>query len=310
MIKKTRTGLGSGMEEMSRGINELYRDNTMNTNLEQETNVNIGLPLQISIDKITINPDQPRKNFNTTGLTKLADSIKNKGIIQPLVVRFNEEKNNYQLIAGHRRLMAAKQAGLKEVPTIIYEVPDDSRQRLELAMIENLFRNDLNPIEEAEAFYRLKEEFGQDVLEIAKLFGKDRSTIINCIRLLDLPDVIKDDIRNEIITSGHGRAILSITDKNNMLDARNIIVNKNLTVREAENLAKKINNKNRPKNQKNNIDDKENEYLNDFCKNLSNRLGGLSVNIINSVKNKKIEIYYNNNEEIENIMKILGVSVS
>jgi ParB family chromosome partitioning protein len=303
MSKKSRTGLGSGLEEMSRGINELYGD--------QSSNEHIGQPLLISIDKITQNPDQPRKYFNPMGLTKMADSIKAKGIIQPLVVRANEDKNNYQLIAGNRRLLAAKQAGLKEVPVIIIDLPDDSRQRLELAMMENIFRDDLNPIEEAEGFLRLKDEFGQDVLEIAKLFGKDRTTITNYIRLLDLPDPIKEDIKTGSLTASHGRALLSVADKNQMLEARNIIIEKNLTVHETENLAKKFNEKSKPKNSKVNTENEnEKEYYNSLCYQISNKLGGLTVSINNKGKNKKIEIFYSDNKEIENIINILGITVS
>jgi ParB family chromosome partitioning protein len=316
MTKKSRTGLGSGLDDMTRGIEKLYEGQTVIFNPEDENKEPIGHPLLISIDKITQNPDQPRKYFNTIELTKLSDSIKAKGIIEPLVVRINKDNNNYQLVVGHRRLLAAKQAGLKEVPVIISDMPDDPKERLEVALMENIIRENLNPIEEAEGFYRLEKEIGQNVLAIAKLFGKDRSTIVNSIRLLDLPEEIKENIKTGQLSAGHGRAILSVKNPNDMLEVRNIILNKTLTVRETELLVKRYNKKLSQPQQNNdsnnddlNKDNISNDYYNSLCSQISNKLGGLNVNINNTTKIKKIEIYYNNNEDIEKIMNILGIIV-
>jgi ParB family chromosome partitioning protein len=260
----------------------------------------IGRPLMVAVNKITLNPEQPRKNFIKTEITKLADSIKLKGIIEPLVVRINENLDTYQLIAGQRRLMAAKEAGIKEVPVVIINIKDDPKQRLELAMLENIIRNNLNPIEEAEGYSRLENEFKHNILDIAKLFGKDRSTIINSIRLLNLPEVIKDDIRYGRMTAGHGRAILSISDPKNIIEIRSLIISKSLSVRETENLVKKLNKKIKI------LDTSNKAFYESLELSISERLGGLKVFIKYKGDNKRIDIYLNNDNDINNLYNILN----
>ncbi|MDR1084878.1 MAG: ParB/RepB/Spo0J family partition protein [Deltaproteobacteria bacterium] len=306
-MTKKKGGLGSSAVEKFGlgGIDTLYGDAATAGKTESEASKTAnGLPLMVSIEKISVNPDQPRKYFNSNEMNKLSDSVRAKGIIEPLVVR-PLQNDTYQLLVGHRRLLASKQAGFKEVPVIFKDIPDDSRQRLEIAMLENIFRENLNPIEEAEGFYRLEKEIGQDVLEIARLFGKDRSTISNSIRLLELPEEIKDDIRTGILSAGHGKAILSIQDQTDRLTARNFIVEKSLSVRNTENLAKKLNNKNKPANLK---DDPDKELLENLSSSFSKGLG-LQVVFKSLGKKKKMEIYYNKIEDIEIIMNKLGVSI-
>jgi ParB family chromosome partitioning protein len=268
-------------------------------NLSSNGNNMIKKTLLVSIDMITLNPDQPRKQFDKNEITKLADSIKNKGIIQPLIVRNNDKSDNYQLIAGQRRLMAAKEAGINEVPVVICNISNDPRERLELAMVENISRENLNSIEEAEAYSRLEKEFGQNILTIAKLLGKDRSTITNSIRLLDLPERIKDDIRYGRMTAGHGRAILSLEEHKDMAEARSQILSQALSVRETENLVKRLNNLNKTKNKKINVNK---AYYESLESNFSENLGGLKVSIKYHGLNKKIEIYYNTNDDLNNII--------
>jgi ParB family chromosome partitioning protein len=262
--------------------------------------------LFINIESIIINPDQPRKYFNSEEMDKLTQSIKLKGILEPLLV--SPVENGYQLIAGQRRLIAAKNAELKEVPVFVREVPDDARERLELALVENIFRDDLNPIEEAEAVLRLKEELNQTLPHIANLMGKDRSTISGILRLLTLPENIKDDIRYKRLSAGHGRAILSIADKDKWEDARSLIISNALTVREAESLAKKYNKTVKTKDDSNvELPTGDAAYYESLEKSFMEALGGLKVKIKFIGKDKKIEIHYRENKEIEDIMNRLGI---
>jgi ParB family chromosome partitioning protein len=261
-----------------------------------------GKPLFVNIEQITPNPDQPRKLFNKEEITKLANSIIAQGIIEPLVVRETDKPRHYELIAGHRRLIAAKEAGLTKVPVIISKTPDDSRKRLELAMIENIIRDNLNPIEEAEAYLRLVEEIKEDITEIAKIFGKDRTTIANSIRLLNLPEAIQEDIKYGRMTAGHGRAILSIINDADRTEARSLILSQALTVRQAESLAKKLNNKNKPTKTKTESNKAFYEFLETS---FSDSFGGLKVSIKYNGPNKRIDIYFNNNSDIDTVISKL-----
>jgi ParB family chromosome partitioning protein len=252
-------------------------------------------PLMVDINKITPNPDQPRQLFNKNEITNLANSIKAKGIIEPLVVLVDEKKEGYQLLAGHRRLLAATEAGLDKVPIIIINTPNNIVNRLEIALLENIIRSDLNPIEEAEGYSRLEKDLGGNIEDISQLFGKDRSTIINSIRLLNLPEPIKDDIRVGRMTAGHGRAILSIKNPKYMIEARNLILTQSLSVRETEKLAKKFNKKNN-----NNISNKA--FYESLESSFSDCLGGVKVSIKYNKNNKRIDIYINNDNEIINIL--------
>jgi ParB family chromosome partitioning protein len=258
-----------------------------------------GKPLFVDIEKISPNPDQPRKNFNNIEIKRLADSIKAKGIIEPLVVRPGQEDGAYQLISGHRRLIAAKEAGLSEVPVIIFNMADNPENRLVIAMLENIVRAELNPIEEAEGYSKLEKENGEKIIEIANLFGKDRSSIVNSIRLLQLPEPIKDDIRCGRMKAGHGRAILSINELKDMMEARNLILTKALSVRATEKLAKRLNNKYKNKNDKY----KSNKaFYESLEESFSDSFGGLKVSIKYNGQKKRIDIFYNTNDDILNII--------
>ncbi|MDR2351798.1 MAG: ParB/RepB/Spo0J family partition protein [Deltaproteobacteria bacterium] len=267
-----------------------------------------GEALMLAIEVISLNPDQPRKNVDNNELEKLVESIKLKGILEPLIVRATN--STYQLIAGQRRLIAAKRAGLKEVPVILRNIPDSPRERLELALIENIFRDDLNPIEEAEAILRLRDEMQMPLLNISTIVGKDRTTVSGMLRLLGLPDKIKDDIRFKRMSAGHGRAILSINDKNKWEEARSLVIGKNLTVRETESLAKKINRGSKKKEIHDGPTLGDDAYYESLEKNFTEALGGLKVKIKFKGKGKKLEIHYKDNKEIEDIMKKLGITVA
>jgi len=188
------------------------------------------------IEEIKPNSEQPRKRFSVEKLEELAASIREKGIIQPLVVR--KMQQHYELIAGERRWRAAQKAGLHEVPVVIQDVSDDAA--LEIALIENIQREDLNAIEQAEAFHSLIEKFHLSQEEMARRVGKDRSTVANSLRLLRLPSEIKNDILEERLTMGHARAILSLETNELMEQARQEILAKHLSVRETESLVKRL----------------------------------------------------------------------
>ena len=192
----------------------------------------------IPISKIKRNPHQPRKHFDSKSLDELSASIKEKGVVTPITVRFLN--NQYILIAGERRLRASKLANKKEIPAYILEVIEES-EMMEVALIENIQRENLNPIEESEAYALLQSKFNLSQNQIAKTVGKNRSTITNALRLLQLPSDIKKSLRNNQISAGHGRAILAMKTKQGMLKLWQIIIKHDLSVRGAENFSKEKN---------------------------------------------------------------------
>jgi ParB family transcriptional regulator, chromosome partitioning protein len=195
---------------------------------------------ECDINKIFPNKHQPRSHFNENDLEELANSIREKGVIQPLIITLNATENRYELIAGERRLRASKIAGLSHVPVVVIDVNDEN-SLLELALIENIQRTDLNPIEEAEAYRKLIEKFGYTQEETAQRVGKQRSTVTNILRLLKLPDLIQKDISSGLITEGHGRALIRLlSEPSKMQEARDQIIKNGLSVREAERFIKKI----------------------------------------------------------------------
>ena len=206
---------------------------------------------KISISSITPNKFQPRKNFQREDLLELSNSIKERGIIQPLIVRKSEdEKNKYELIAGERRLQASQMAGLHEVPVFIIEA--DDLKSLEFAIVENVQRKDLNPIEEAEGYKRLIDEFKYDQDKVAKFIGKSQSHISNSIRLLSLPKKVINYISNGNLTQGHAKILVGFDDADILAEK---IIKKKLSVRQAENLVRILKlNKNFKKNPTKNPD--------------------------------------------------------
>ena len=217
MVKKT--GLGKGMAALLSGADE-------------EGKSFFACP----IEEIRPNRSQPRKTFSDEKLEELAASIREKGIIQPLVVR--RKTDHYELIAGERRWRAAQKAGLREVPVVIQDVSDDTA--LEMALIENIQREDLNAVEEAEAYQALLDTFGLSQEELAKRVGKERSTVANSLRLIKLPAEIKRDVAEDRLTMGHARALLALDSPEQMKKGRDEILKRQLTVRQAEGLIKKL----------------------------------------------------------------------
>jgi ParB family chromosome partitioning protein len=192
----------------------------------------------LPLDKISANPNQPRKHFDEASLQELANSIKEHGVIQPIIVEA-DGNGSYIIVAGERRSRAAKIAGLTEIPALIRDYSDE--KRMEVALIENVQRADLNPVEEAQAYKNLMDFTGLSQDEVAAKVGKNRSTVANALRLLKLPVKMQDQLKEGNISSGHARAILSITNPENQKILFDEIVSKGISVREAEKLASNLN---------------------------------------------------------------------
>ena len=258
--------------------------------------------LYCGIEEIRPNRSQPRKHFDESKLQELAESIKEQGILEPLIVRRIDQ--GYELIVGERRWRAAQKAGLKEVPVLVKEV--EGRKALELSLIENLQREDLNPIEEAEAFKHLIEESDISQGELSTRIGKDRTTITNALRLLKLPIEIRNQLLQNRITSGHARAILSLESKEKQKELCALIIRKGLSVREAETLAKRWTEKPKRKATRESSSGDLESQLNSLQDSLKRHLG-TKVSITHKGKRGKIEIEYYSPEDLERIIEaILG----
>ncbi len=258
--------------------------------------------LYCGIEEILPNRSQPRKHFDESKLQELAESIKEKGILEPLIVRRTGQ--GYELIVGERRWRAAQKAGLKEVPVLVKET--ERREALEISLIENLQREDLNPIEEAEAFKNLIEEFNVRQEDLSKRIGKDRSTVTNTLRLLKLPLEIRDHLLQNRITSGHARAILSLENKEKQKELCSLIIKRGLSVREAEATAKRWSEKPEqsvaPTRKKGDLESQLSSLQDSMRKYL-----GTKVHISQKGKRGKIEIEYYSHEDLERIVEaILG----
>ncbi len=236
---------------LGRGLESLIPRTTPLSQQQSATDRNMAQPRQkesvflLEVDKITENPLQPRRDFDETELQSLADSIREHGILQPIIVTKIEEENPlgikvfYELIAGERRLKAAKMSGLDFVPAIIRK-KTDNKEKLELALVENVQRTDLNAIEKARSFERLSGEFGLTQKQIAERVGQSRELVANTIRLLQLPIEIQRAVETGKISEGHARGILAIDDENQRMALYNEIIAKNLTVRAVESLGRRI----------------------------------------------------------------------
>jgi ParB family chromosome partitioning protein len=256
--------------------------------------------LYCGIEEIVPNRSQPRKHFDESKLQELTESIKEKGILEPLIVRRIDQ--GYELIIGERRWRAAQKAGLKEVPVLVKEI--EGREILELSLIENLQREDLNPIEEAEAFKRLTEEFNISQGELSTRIGKDRTTIANTLRLLKLPLKVRNQLLQDRITSGHARAILSLGTREKQEELSALIIQKGLSVREAEALARRWSEK--PKKLSTPTkrgDDLESQMIS--LQDSLRRYLGTKVYIRQKGRRGKIEIEYYSPEDLERIIEAI-----
>lgn len=261
---------------------------------------------KIKISDIEPNKEQPRKQFNEDALQELAESIKQFGVIQPLIVQ--KRDNYYELIAGERRWRAARIAGLKEVPVIIRDYTE--KEIVEIALIENIQREDLNPIEEALAYQRLINEYSMKQDEVANRVSKSRAAITNSIRLLKLDKKVQQMLIDEMISSGHARALLSIDSKEIQRELADKIFDNKLSVRDTEKLVKKV--LNNEQNTKNESNESKNKNLSLIYKEIENNLKdimGTKVLIKNKDDNRgKIEIEYYSQDELERIVDIFNSS--
>ncbi len=256
----------------------------------------------LNINRIEPNKNQPRKEFNEDALQELADSIKQFGVIEPLVVV--KRKGYYELIAGERRWRAARLAGLKEVPVVIKDY--DDQQIVEIALIENIQREDLNPIEEAHAYERLIQEFNLTQDEVAERVSKSRTTVTNALRLLKLTEKVQQMLIDDMLSTGHVRALITITDPQLQYETAMYIFDKKLSVRETESYVKKLLNK-KPKEK---TSEKEDPELSFLYKAIENRLKeslGTKTTIKAKTKDSgKIEIEYYSQEDLERITQLLA----
>ena len=231
MAKKS--GLGKGLDLLIPNNTSIKTDEKIEEKLTEKK-----AEVFVKLSQVEPNKSQPRKNFNEDSLIELSESIKQFGVIQPLIVQ--KKDDYYEIIAGERRWRAAKLAGLKEIPVIIREYSDE--ERMEVALIENLQREDLNPVEEALAYKSLIKEYNLKQDEIAEKVSKSRTAVTNSMRLLNLPEEVQNMIVDEMISSGHGRALLSIEDEKIQINIANKIFEEKLSVRETEKLVKALNN--------------------------------------------------------------------
>jgi len=274
---KIKKGLG-------RGLSSLIGDTKVNTNINK-----------LSISELVRNKYQPRKNFNQENINELTNSIKERGIIQPIVVRKSENlKSKYEIIAGERRWIAAQKAGLHEVPVVITEA--DDLKSLEFAIVENVQRIDLNIIEEAQGYQRLIDDFSYDQNKVAQFIGKSRSHVANCLRLLNLPSEVVSLIKNNKLTQGHAKILVGLE---NALFLAKKIIEKNLSVRQTENLVKIFRTNKVPKFNKKDPNIKNLELS------LIEKIG-LNVLIKNNKKNAgSITLEYKNLEQLNKLIEVI-----
>lgn len=291
MAKKT--GLGKGLDSLIPVHNNTEKEMAVVEKVVEKKTDTV-----LRITEIEPNKGQPRKNFNEDALEELADSIKQFGLIQPLVVQ--KRDGYYEIIAGERRWRAAKKAGLKEVPVIIRDYTDE--EMMEIALIENLQREDLNPIEEAQAYKKLINDYKLKQDEIAEKVSKSRVAITNSMRLLKLSEKVQDMIVDEMISNGHGRALLALNDKKMQEELANRIFDEKLSVRETEQIVKALNN---PKEKKNKEEYSDN-FVYEKIENEFKEIIGTNVSIKRKSQDKgKIEIDYYSTEDLERIIDLM-----
>ena len=282
--KKAELGLG-------RGLNALLGDPV----LQDQGEGSVSLP----ISQVEPGLNQPRKRFDPEALAELADSIREHGIIQPLTVR-RLSSGYYQIIAGERRWRAAKQAGLDEVPAVIIEA--DDRKAMELAMIENLQREDLNPAEEARGYQVLMNEYGMTQDQVAQRMGKSRPAVTNALRLLNLPEDVLTLVEEGKLSAGHARALLGAPTQSLQRQGAKAVLDKGLSVRQTEALVKALQKEKKPKVR---TEDMLAIYLADLEKNLGSQLGR-KVHIQHRGKKGKLELEYYSEDDLETLLRLLN----
>ena len=293
MATAKKSGLGKGLDSLiiDKAVSKTVTETVPSETKKQEVSV--------SITKVEPNREQPRKNFDEDALLERSESIKQFGVLQPLLVQ--DKKEYYEIIAGERRWRAAKLAGLKEVPVIIKDLT--AQEIVEISLIENIQREDLNPIEEAMAYKRLLNEFNLKQDEVAERVSKSRTAVTNSMRLLKLDERVQQMVVDDMISTGHARALLGITENEKQYTVAQQIFDEKLSVRETEKLVKKL------QNQKEAVSKKQDDstlsvIYQDLEQKLKNIMGTKVSIHTKDHKKGKIEIEYYNKEELDRIIEL------
>ncbi|WP_340106485.1 ParB/RepB/Spo0J family partition protein [Rhodohalobacter sp. 8-1] len=293
-------GLGAFFPEYNDDEGENASREKIKTAVPLEPSEKVNVVLDIPVDHIRANPHQPRKDFNQESLDELAGSIKKHGLIQPITVRYIGEKR-FELISGERRLRASKLVGVDEIPAYVREVNDE--QMIAFALIENIQREELNPLEVAMGYQRLMEECNYTQGEVAERVGKNRSTVTNMMRLLQLPDFLQAALRDEKISTGHARALISVENESDQKTILKKILKKSLSVRQTEKVVRSLSKKDEQADRgKTKI--KDSPFLNQIEKRLRNNLS-TKVNIRQKGDGGEIRIEYYSNDDLERLLQIL-----
>lgn len=286
---------------LGKGLNALIPEDTviLEPKKGKDKNDDNGYSL-IDINLIKSNESQPRKSFDDEKIMELAESIKSNGIIQPLILR--KDKDEYIIVAGERRWRAAKYIGIKEIPSVIMDLTE--KQILEISLIENIQREDLNSIEEAIAYKKLISDFDLTQEQLSKRIGKSRVAITNTMRLLNLSEDVQQYIIEGVISEGHGRALLAITDSKLQCELAQNVIDDKLSVRELEFLIRKLKTKSEPSKSK--AKKETNLYYKEVIEKLENYFG-TKVNVTNKNNKGKIEIEYYSEEDLQRILEIINL---
>ena len=290
-MAKRSSGLG-------RGLDAIFLDNTLIENTADKENTISTLKISLVDPK----SDQPRKYFDKEALEELSASIKENGLLQPILVREYGDAGRYQIIAGERRFRACRLAGLTEIPAIVLN--RDDRAAAQIALIENIQREDLNPLEEALAYKSLKEEYDMTQEELSERIGKSRSAIANSIRLLDLPEEILTMVAARELSAGHARTLLGVKDKEDMILLAQFAAEQDLSVRQLEEQVKKINKK--PKTVEEDVEEEVPvvDYFREMELRIQRQLGR-KVKIEDKGKKKTLTLFYEDNEDLDELLKAI-----
>lgn len=290
MSKQKNTGLG-------RGLDAIFLDNASEPATDSVT--------MLRLSEIEPNPEQPRREFDPEALAQLADSIAANGLIQPIIVRSGKSDGYFEIVAGERRWRASKMAGLVEVPVIVMDL--DDQRAAQVSLIENIQRENLNAIEEANAFKKLMGEYSMTQEELSKQIGKSRSLISNTMRLLDLPNEVIKMVSSDTLSAGHARTLLGLKNQDDIVKAAELTVARSLSVRALEALVRTMNKK-ADKADAEDLDGEiaeiEIDYVDVLAKKVQSRLGR-RIAIKNTGKKHKIEIEYSDENDLEDIIKKL-----
>lgn len=301
MATDKKRGLGKGIGSLMSGFDfDTQTEDILTKTLKEETHTNKLTVVEIDISRIRTNPNQPRKYFDEEALNELAESIKTQGIIQPLTVE-EIAPGEFSIIAGERRYRAAKIAGLDKVPAIVMSLTDV--QRIQVSLIENIQRENLNAIEEAQAYQYLIDKTGFTQEEVAGRVGKSRSTITNSLRLLSLSDQMKDDIVSGAMTAGHAKAILSLVNPSDRQLLRDKIIREGLSVRDAEEMATSFNKGQKVKTKKKN--EKEDEEIKKTEEKFTSTLGS-KCEIKGSLDKGKLIIKFRSSSDLEKLYALIS----